>query len=293
MHNADSTTFSGEQLPDNAADVDIISPADGTHNISRAVVDNRSRTSELPRRGLVASGIEGISMTGSGLMVEKEEISPNEFNTLFNHVLSLHKSSCWLLGDVLLLGERRWGNRYTGSKYEEATAATGLSATTLRQIVKTCQRFPLETRSPELSFTHHREIANTDADYEQRTAVLQQAAQEKMSCAALRKHLHKTRFTEPEDGEVEKVSTPDEPAKLLDPENPMSIINLPERSAPDAPPLWDALKFIDWADKQDPEEYNLEQCEQALKLSEPIVTYHAAVTERYNELKATETAQND
>ncbi len=293
MHNADSTTFPGEQLPDNAADVGISTSADGTHNISRAVVDNRSRTSELPRLGLVASGIKGISMTGSGLVVENEEISPNEFNTLFNHVLSLHKSSCWLLGDVLLLGDRRWGNRYTGSKYEEAMAATGLSATTLRQIVKTCHRFPLETRSPELSFSHHREIANTDADYEQRTAVLQQAAQAKMSCTALRKHLHKTRFSEPEDDEVEEVTNPNEPARLLDKENPLSIINLPERSSPDAPPMWDALKFIDWTDKQDTEDYTREQCEQAIKLTEPILTYHAAVVERLNELKAAEPDRND
>ncbi len=285
MHTADCTTAPVEQLADNAA----IPTIPEAPNQSTCHVD---MTSDRPRLGLVASGIEGISMTGCGLVVENAEISSAEFNSLFHNVLTLHKSSCWLLGDTLLLGEKRWGSRATGSKYEEAAAATGMSRGTLRNIVLTCSRFPLETRHPELSFTHHQEIAATDANPDQRAAVLEQAAQEKMTCTALRKHLHKTRFTEPEEPE-EKFDENVEPGKLLDPENPMSIINLPERSAPDAPPLWDALKFVDWADKQDTDEYTLEQCEQALKLSEPIVTYHAAVTERYNVLKAAATPQND
>ncbi len=264
-----------------------------TNDRSALVVNDQSKIAEPLRLGLVASGVKGISMTGRGLVVEKEDITPTEYNTLFHNVLALHKASCWLLGDTLLFADRRWGNQYTGSKYAEAAQATGMSGTTLRHIVRTCERFPLETRSPELSFTHHREIANTDADYEQRTAVLQQAAQEKMSCTALRKHLHQTRFSAPEDDEVEEVSNPNEPARLLDKENPLSIINLPERSSPDAPPMWDALKFIDWTDKQDTEDYTREQCEQAIKLTEPILTYHAAVVERLNELKATETTPND
>ena len=286
MHNADSTTSPVEPLADNAAAPAVPVASDQPLSASTCHVDV---TSDLPRVGLVASGIEGISMTGCGLVVEKAEISTAEFNSLFRNVLTLHKSSCWLLGDTLLLGEKRWGSRATGSKYEEAEAATGMSRGTLRNIVLTCSRFPLEARHPELSFTHHREVAATDANPEQRAAVLEQAAQEKMSCAALRKHLYKTRFTEPEEPE-EKYDESVEPGKLLDPENPMSIINLPERSAPDAPPLWDALKFVDWADKQDTEDYTREQCEQAIKLCEPIVAYHAAVLERLKELNDPENA---
>ena len=282
MHSADCTTAPVEQLTDNAA-TPAISEAS---NQSSCHVD---MTANLPRQGLVASGIAGISMTGSGLVVENAEITPAEFNTLFENVLTLHKSSCWLLSDVLLLGDQRWGNRYTGSKYEEAMAATGMSRGTLRNIVLTCSRFPLEARHPELSFTHHLEVAATDANPDQRAAVLELAAQEKMTCTTLRKHLHKTRFTEPEEPE-EKFDENVEPGKLLDPENPMSIINLPERSAPDAPPLWDALKFVDWADKQDTEDYTREQCEQAITLCEPIVAYHAAVLERLKELNDPENA---
>ncbi len=273
MHTSVSSTNSDAQPA-------VIQPNDQ----SALVVNDQTKIAEPLRLGLVASGVEGISLTGCGLVVEKDEISPAEYNTLFYNVLALHKSSCWLLGDTLLFADRRWGNQYTGSKYEEAAQATGMSATTLRHIVRTCERFPLETRRPELSFTHHREIANTDADYEQRAAVLEQAASEKMSCATLRKHLHQTRFTEPDEPE-EEYDENEEPCKVLDPENPMSIINLPERSAPDAPPLWDALKFVDWVDKQDPEEYDLEQCQQAIKLAEPIVAYHAAVLERLKELE--------
>ena len=295
MHNAEPTTAVDAQIVNNEAALPALSPAVADANISRCDVDITPKTPELPRLGLVASGVEGISMTGCGLVVENAEISPDDFNTLFRHVLTLHKSSCWLLGDVLLLGDQRWGNRYTGSKYEEAAAATGMSLGTLRQIVKTCKRFPVEARHPELSFTHHQEVASTDADPDQRAAVLEQAAQEKMTCSALRKHLHQTRFNETEEEKAERKANTrsDIEGHFIDPENPLSIINLPERVSPDAPPLWDAYKFVGWVAQQDPEEYDLEQCQQALKLAEPIAEYCEAVKCRLKELEAAETAPND
>ncbi len=291
MHTVDSQSAFDAQLDSNAA-------APAAFNSPNQTLCPVNRTNSLNGLGLVASGVEGISMTGCGLVVHNEEITPAEFNTIFRNVLTLHKSSCWLLGDTLLLGEKRWGSRVSGSKYEEAMAVTGLSRSTLRNIVLTCSRFPVETRHPELSFTHHQEVANTDADPDQRAAVLEQAASEKMSCAALRKHLHLTRFSEPEEPEVpEKVEAKadtrsDIESHFIDPENPLSIINLPERVSPDAPPLWDAYKFVGWAAQQDPEDYDLAQCEEALKISEPIAEFCEAVKERIRELTDPETAEN-
>lgn len=231
---------------------------------------------------MVPSGVDGIQMTGNGLIVQKESVTADEFNTVFRTVLSIHKSSCWLLGDILLLGDRQWGNQYTAGKYEEAIMATGLSRGTIRNIVLTCKKFPVEQRHPALSFTHHLEVATTDADPNQRVEVLQQAAKDKLTCSALRKQLKQTRFVE--DDEPENNSRPpqgEEPDRL-------GLLDLPERVSPDAPPMWDAMKFKQWVNKQEPEEYTAEQCAQAIKLTEDIADFYQQVLARLEELENSE-----
>lgn len=227
--------------------------------------------------GLIESGVTGILMSGNGLIVSREDITAEDYNAVFRTVLSIHKSSCWLLGDVLLMGERCWGNRHTASKYEEAMQATGLSRSTLRDIVMTCKKFPVEKRHASLSFTHHQEIARTDADPDQREEVLQKAAEEKLSCSALRKQLHQTTFTPEPEVDLSRPPVGEEPDRL-------GILDLPERVSPDAPPRWDALNFGKWAAKQKPATYTAEQCEAALDLLEPLLAYHKQVQARLDEL---------
>ena len=152
----------------------------------------RVNTTSKMLPGIIESGVIGIQMSGNGLIITKEDITADEYNAVFRTVLSINKSSCWLLGDILLLGDRRWGNQYTTGKYEEAMQATGLSRSTLRDIVLTCKKFPVDKRHAALSFTHHQEIARTDADPDQREEVLQKAAEDKLTCTALRKQLNKT-----------------------------------------------------------------------------------------------------
>lgn len=237
-------------------------------------VDTTSKISTA----VVPSGVEGILMTGNGLIVQKAELSTDDYNCVFRNVLSLHKSSCWLLGDILLLGDRQWGNRYTESKYEEAMQATGLSRSTIRDIVMTCNRFPVEKRHPELSFSHHQEVAKSKAAPELREEVLNQAASENLSCSALRRQLKQTTFEQP------PAEPSVEPPKGEAPDH-LGLLELPERVAPDAPPLWDARKFVAWAEKQDTDDYTQEQCEAALNLTESIVAFHQRVLQRLETLK--------
>lgn len=246
---------------------------------SDAIATSRQDATLYP--AMVPSGIEGIQMTGNGLVVCRDSLSSDEYNSVFRTVLSLHKSSCWLLGDILLLGDRQWGNRYTESKYEDAMQATGLSRSTIRDIVLTCKRFPLEKRHAELSFTHHQEVAKINAAPEQREEVLSQAASDKLSCSALRKQLKQSRFSPQEsmdDSQVEKES------------DPLGLLDLPERVAPDAPPLWDVMKFGDWVKKQSPDEYNREKCVQALELTKPIAEFYDEVKARLAELDEEESS---
>lgn len=157
----------------------------------------------------IPSGVEGVLLTGNGLMMQCDAVDAEAYNHLFRTILTLHKSCCWLLGDVLLLGERQWGNQYTESKYEEAMQATGLTAVTLRLIVLTCRRFPVELRRADLSFTHHQEIARTAADPDQREDFLRQAAEQQLSCAALRQLLRQARFARAQETveEVDRVTS--------------------------------------------------------------------------------------
>lgn len=241
--------------------------------------DSRCRvnTSSKMLPGIVESGVTGIQMTGNGLIINKEEVSVEEYNCVFRTVLSINKSSCWLLGDILLLGDRKWGNRYTVSKYEEAMEATGLSRSTLRDIVTTCKKFPVDKRHPLLTFSHHQEIAKTKADPDQREEVLRKAEEEKMTCTALRKQLHQTKFKAEPEVDLSRPPVGEEPDRL-------GILDLPERVSPDAPPMWDALKFGKWAAKQEPMEYTREQCEAALKLLAPLLEYHEEIMFRLKEL---------
>ena len=157
--------------------------------------------------------------------------------------------------------------------------ATGLSRGTIRNIVLTCKKFPVEQRHPDLPFTHHLEVATTVADPNQRVEVLQQAAKDKLTCTALRKQLNQTRF-------VEDVEPKDNsrPPQGEDPER-LGLLDLPERVSPDAPPMWDAMKFKQWVNKQEPEEYTAEQCAQAIKLTEDIADFYQQVLARLEELQ--------
>ena len=101
--------------------------------------------------GAVRSGLAGIEFTGTGLVISTPTVSEEDYNDMFNMVLSLNKSCHWLLGDALLLGDTQWGNQYTESKYDDARKATGLSLSTLRNIVHLQEVPPQRTsQRPEL-----------------------------------------------------------------------------------------------------------------------------------------------
>ncbi len=63
------------------------------------------------------------------------------------------------IGDWLLDGERRWGEKYT-----EAAALVGYKAKTLRQLVWVCRQVHLSLRIDKLTFGHHVLVAGMPAD---------------------------------------------------------------------------------------------------------------------------------
>lgn len=66
----------------------------------------------------------------------------------------LERGVLWWIGDWCLHGQRRWGEKYT-----EAIEATGLAWETVRKAAQLAKRFESGSRLPELSWSHHLEVA--------------------------------------------------------------------------------------------------------------------------------------
>lgn len=64
----------------------------------------------------------------------------------------------WWLGDALVRGKRLFGEAFATA----AMAATKHSPSTLQDLHYVCARIAPSRRDPELSFSHHREVANLD-----------------------------------------------------------------------------------------------------------------------------------
>ena len=246
---------------------------------SACVVDYTSNFSLAPIQ------VAGVELTVTGLVVHDDNLSSAEANKLFATVLSMHKSCNWLLGDTLLLLDKKWGNQHTGSKYEEAANITGYSINTLRMMVRVCKAFPIDKRHANLSFTHHQEAACISGDYATRESMLTAASENKQSIREFRKtvreHNAKPKLDEKGQPIPEHIAHPELGENT---DRPFGLIDLPERAAPGAPPLWDALKFSDWVDKQEPETYTAEQCAQAIELTENIADFYERVKSRLEEL---------
>lgn len=142
---------------------------------------------------LTPAVVDGVIMTPIGLKVLKFDITPDDFNTLFSSALMLGRAANWILGDTLDLADRTWGNQTTGSKYEQASRETGLSISTLRNIVSVCHNIPYEQRRPGLSFSHHLEANFSSESVEERERFLDQATEQKMSVRDLRNAIREER----------------------------------------------------------------------------------------------------
>ena len=231
---------------------------------------------------VVASGIDGVQFSPLGLQIEAEEISSDAYNHLFRSVLSLSKACNWLLGDTLLLGERQWGNRYVDSKYEEAEKATGMSRSTIRDIVMVCRAYPRETRHPELSFSHHREAAVLGEDFASRDEMLTQAAKEKQSVRDLRKVVRQHQADNMTEEEKRDIQPNDD--------RPFGMLKLPTKEEAEAalPIAFELDKVLLWLSKNPPEKLT-EHHRAELKKRLDMLTEYARALESEEESASSST----
>jgi len=113
------------------------------------------------------------------------------------------KVSNWWVGDWLLVGSQRWGEKYT-----ETAKITGLDAKTLRNVAWVASRFSVSRRRDTLTWSHHAELASlstSDQDY-----WLERAATERLSVADLRIEVRAAeRASRPDQPDATRVELPD------------------------------------------------------------------------------------
>jgi hypothetical protein len=79
----------------------------------------------------------------------------DEWKSLGSRVAMYSSASAWWLGDWLVFGEQKYGQRY-----KEAVSQTGLDYKTLRNYAVVARRFDVSRRRDNVPFQHHAEVCS-------------------------------------------------------------------------------------------------------------------------------------
>src|SRR3954452_14178779 len=111
----------------------------------------------------------------------------------------------WWIGDWVNYGNARFGERYV-----RAARITGYDVQTLMNMVYVASRFDSSRRRPNLSFSHHAELAALDPEAQDHW--LERAEAERLSVRCLREEVRRARRLEEAESEPESetLEEPDE-----------------------------------------------------------------------------------
>jgi hypothetical protein len=111
-----------------------------------------------------------------------DEIGYSDWIFEGRRIAAMGRGSPWWVGDWLLYGTERWGERYS-----EAVKITGYDAKSLRNMRYVASRFDLSLRRDNLSWSHHALLAGLEVD--ERDHWLRRAVDDKLSVDDLRVEL--------------------------------------------------------------------------------------------------------
>jgi hypothetical protein len=120
---------------------------------------------------------------------------------------AMGRGSPWWVGDWLLYGTARWGERYV-----EAVKITGYDAKSLRNMRYVASRFELSLRRDNLTWSHHALLAALETDEQKHW--LDRAAADKFSVDDLRIELRSARLGRYSDSALEEGS-PHAPGEIV------------------------------------------------------------------------------
>jgi hypothetical protein len=107
------------------------------------------------------------------------ELNQHQWVVAGQSIGRLSRSSQWWVGDWLLYGDTRWGE-----KYAHAARITRYDVKSLRNMAWVASRITHDRRRSELSFSHHALVAMFDHDEQERW--LDYAVTNRMACSDLR-----------------------------------------------------------------------------------------------------------
>jgi|tagenome__1003787_1003787.scaffolds.fasta_scaffold20508797_2 hypothetical protein len=166
---------------------------------------------EAPREIRGNEGVEevrgidvSISMTPTAWAVAGD-LSLLEWSQSGRRLGIIGRGTGWWIGDWVNYGNARFGERYV-----RAARITGYDVQTLMNMVYVASRFDSSRRRPNLSFSHHAELAALDPEAQDHW--LERAEAERLSVRCLREEVRRARRLEEAESEPESetLEEPDE-----------------------------------------------------------------------------------
>lgn len=142
-------------------------------------------SSDLTNRGESTSGIELLAaLEASGAITSTSLVLPptvtyDQCEALAAMLGQLHRTSAWLIGDLLNHTERVYGETYA-----QVAEATGLSKGALMNYASVCAHIPRSRRRASLPFSTHAEVAYLEPEEQEQW--LKKALENKWTKAELR-----------------------------------------------------------------------------------------------------------
>lgn len=98
--------------------------------------------------------LEKAGAVNATSLVLPPELPWDQYEALAAMFGQLHRTSSWLIGDLLNFGEKVYGEKYT-----QAAVLTGLADQTLMNYASVCAHVPRSRRRATLPFSVHAEVA--------------------------------------------------------------------------------------------------------------------------------------
>ena len=150
------------------------SPPLGCNEMSTKLVPERKDFLTLPK---------GVEVTRTGLKITAP-LSYAEWEALGSHLQAVHRSVLFWIGDWLMWGQGKYGERYA-----QAVNATGYAVQTLMNAQSASSGIEFSRRSGDLSWSHHAEVAK--AEPTEQTRLLEAAVENQLSVRQLRDEVKK------------------------------------------------------------------------------------------------------
>ena len=122
-----------------------------------------------------------VNLTDVGLTFNGD-LQYDEWIDLMRMLVKLETAFQFAIGDALVFGEARYGE-----KYSQVMEVTQLSYQALANMVWVAKKVPIANRHADLSWTHHRVVASVDGADQQ--GLLSMAKEQGLSAADLHQHI--------------------------------------------------------------------------------------------------------